>query len=312
MLRQVAWAGGRLAVMLAVWLTGTAPALAWGPLGHQTIAVIAETNLTPAAREYVKARLGNQSLADVASWADAVVRDPQYLGSLWYHFEKIPDGMSYLDNLRAMPDWQWRKGGVVEAILVANATLRDAQAVPAARKNALMFLVHLVGDIHQPLHTGRPADRGGVNIKLDWYGTTVSLHRVWDTGLLLTGHRDLFPNGISTRAASRAYADDLIRTYSRKAFTTEMDVEGWLNESLAIRPAAYDPDYVRNPDRYQRGHLEQIDGRIYVAGLRLARLLNDIAAGNPVPAREIELWNSIDNILGDPRQFIHLQPRETE
>lgn len=304
--------GGRLAVMLAVWLTGSAPALAWGPLGHQTIAVIAETNLTPAAREYVKVRLGKQSLADVASWADSVVRDPQYLGSLWYHFEKIPDGLSYLDNLRAMPDWQWRKGGVVEAILVANATLRDTQAAPAARKNALMFLVHLVGDIHQPLHTGRPADRGGVNIKLDWYGTTVSLHRVWDTGLLLTGHRDLFPNGISTRAASRAYADYLIRAYARKAFTTEMDVEGWLNESLAIRPAAYDPDYVRNPERYQQRHLEQIDGRIYVAGLRLARLLNDIAAGNPVPARETELWTSIDNILGDPRQFIHLQPREPE
>ena len=312
MLRQVAWAGGRLAVMLAVWLTGTAPALAWGPLGHQTIAVIAETNLTPAAREYVKARLGNQSLADVASWADAVVRDPQYLGSLWYHFEKIPDGMSYLDNLRAMPDWQWRKGGVVEAILVANATLRDAQAPAADRRNALMFLVHLVGDIHQPLHTGRPFDRGGVNIKLDWYGTTVSLHRVWDTGLLLTGHRDLFPDGISTRGASQAYAEYLIRANARKAYTTELDVEGWLNESLAIRPAAYDPDYLRNPERYQRRHLEQLDGRIYVAGLRLARLLNDIAAQQPVSPREIELWNSIESILGDPRQIIHLQPRATE
>ena len=288
------------------------PAWGWGALGHRTIAVIAATNLTLTARIFVADRLGALSMADVASWADKMTKDPRFPGSIWYHFEKFPDGERYLDNLRSLPDSQRRKGGAVAAILVASDTLRNPRAKHEARTDALKFLIHLVGDIHQPLHTGRPADKGGVNIKMEWFGEPMSLHRVWDSGLILTGHADLLPPDLSLGVASRVYADFLIRKYSRKVFATEMDVEGWLDESLAIRPYAYNLDYLRNPERYQARHLEQIDERIYVAGLRLARLLNDIAANAPVPPREFELWSQIQGVLGDPYQIIWLKPRLME
>lgn len=299
-----------LEIGLALWLGLAAPAWAWGPLGHRTIAAIAATNLTPAAREYVAQRLGNVAMADVASWADSVTRDPRFPGSIWYHFEKIPDGRGYLDNLRAMPEAQRRKGGVVAAILVAERTLRDDRASAAAQRNALKFLIHLVGDVHQPLHTGRPEDKGGVAIKLEWFGESMSLHRVWDSGLILAGHRDLFPPGTSQRAAGKAYADYLQKKFSRKPIDAGMDVVGWLNESLGIRPYAYEPGYLRDQERYLGRHLAQADARIYAAGLRLARLLNDVAADTPASARETELWAQIQAILGDPREVVRLQPRK--
>ena len=304
----------RVAVPLGVaLLLGFAPpAGAWGQLGHRTIAVIAEASLTPAAREFVANKLGSVSMAAVASWADSVTKDPRYPGSIWYHFEKMPDGVSYLDNLRALPDRQRSKGGAVAAILVANDVLRDPRASARAQAVALKFLVHLVGDLHQPLHTGRPEDKGGVSIKLEWFGTPMSLHRVWDSGLILTGHPDLFPAGICTRAASLVYAEYLARQFVGKRIATEMNVEGWLDESRAIRPAAYEPIYLTDQAQYQAKHLEEIDGRIYAAGLRLARMLNDIAAQNPIPVREIELRNQIQIVMGDLQRTIHLHPRYGE
>lgn len=285
------------------------PAGAWGPLGHRAIAGIAAENLTPAARDFVASRLAGETLADVANWADSVTRDPRYPGSIWYHFEKIPDGVSYLDNLRALPEWQRKKGGAVAAILAANEVLRDPHASRRAQTLALKFLIHLVGDIHQPLHTGRPADKGGVSIKIKWFGTAMSLHRVWDSGLILTGHRDLFPPGMSPRAAGAAYARYLADHFTGQPVAVAMDVEGWLNESLALRPGAYDPEYLTDQAQYQARHLEPIDRQVYAAGVRLARLLNDIAAQEPVPVRETELKNQIEIVTGDLPCYIHLRPR---
>ena len=304
--------GRSLGFGLAAWLVLVLPAAAWGPLGHRTVAAIAETNLTPAAREFVAQRLENVAMADVASWADSVTRDPRFPGSIWYHFEKIPDGAGYLDNLRTMPEAQRRKGGVVAAILVADRMLRDERAPAAARRDALKFLIHLVGDVHQPLHTGRPADKGGVSIKLAWFGEPMSLHRVWDSGLILAGHRDLFPPGTSQRAAGKAYAEYLRKKFARKPIDAGMDVVGWLNESLGIRPYAYEPGYRQDQKRYLNRHLAQVDGCIYAAGLRLARMLNDVAAGVPAPPRETELWGQIQSVLGDPCEVVRLQPRKEQ
>lgn len=282
---------------------------AWGPVGHRAIAVIAGENLTPAAKVFVENRLAGKSMADVASWADSVTKDPRYPGSIWYHFEKMPDGASYLDNLRALPEWQRKKGGAVAAILAANDILRDPQATLRAQTLALKFLIHLAGDIHQPLHTGRPEDKGGVSLKIKWFGTSMSLHRVWDSGLILTGHPDLLPPGLSPRAAGTAYARYLAGHFTGQPVATEMDAEGWLNESLALRPSAYEPEYLTDQEQYQARHLEEIDRQVYAAGLRLARMLNDIAAQEPIPVRETELKNQIEIVTGDLQRYIRLRPR---
>ncbi len=281
-------------------------ALGWGALGHRTIGEIAGAKLSPDARGRMDRLLDGQTLADVASWADEIRDGDGYAGSIWYHIEKIPDGVGYLDHLRAMEPRQRQKGGAVAAILVADRLLRDPDAAPSAQTDALKFLVHCVGDIHQPLHTGRPEDKGGLDTPVTWFGTPMSLHKVWDSGLLETAHPEFAD--LTVEKAGAAYAADLIQRFSNPPVNAEMDVEGWLNESLALRPAAYDPIYETDQAEYQARHVGEIDRQIYSAGIRLARMLNAIAAREPVPARETELWNQIEGLLGDPREIIRLHP----
>jgi hypothetical protein len=285
--------------------------LGWGTLGHRASGEIAESRLSPDAREWVEQRLGGQSLADVATWADSIRGGGDYAGSIWYHFEKIPDSVSYRDNLRSLEPRQQQKGGLVAAILLADLMLRDPEATPAAQTDALKFLVHLVGDIHQPLHTGRPPDKGGLDIAVAWFGEKMSLHKIWDSGLLATGHPEFAGPGMTMTQAGAAYAGMLKQRFSEQSANDEMDVEGWLDESLALRPAAYDPIYNTDPVEYQAGHIGEIDWQVYLAGIRLAHMLNAIASNDPVPAREAELWSQIEGILGDPRHIIHLHPEDT-
>ena len=278
--------------------------LGWGALGHRTVGEIADSKLSPEARALADRLLEGKTLADVASWADEIRAGDDYAGSIWYHIEKIPDGVGFLDNLRAMEPRQRQKGGVVAAILVADSMLRDPEAGPAAQADALKFLVHCVGDIHQPLHTGRPEDKGGLDTPVAWFGTPMSLHKVWDSGLLDTVHPEFAD--LAAEKAGATYAADLLGRFSQPTVNDAMDVEGWLSESLALRAAAYDPIYETNQEKYRALHLGEIDRQIYSAGIRLAHMLNAIAAGAPVPAREADLWRQIEAILGDPRKIIHL------
>ena len=301
---------GLRGAVLAVLLSCLGPgAEAWGPLGHRAIALIAEEHLTPAARAFVAERLENSSMAGAANWADSVTDDPRFPGSIWYHFEKIPDGVGYLDNLRALPGKQRRKGGAVVAILAAEDCLRDPGARRRDQTTALKFLIHLVGDLHQPLHTGRPEDKGGVEIETTWSGAPMSLHRIWDSGLILSGHRDLFSAGTTQRAAAEAYARHLAERFAAEPVADETDVEAWLDESLALRPAAYELRPAADQDAYVAANLEPIDRRIHAAGRRLARMLNDIAAGAPASAKGLALRAAIDSIPGDPRRSARLAPR---
>lgn len=286
------------------WIAG--PAAGWGPLGHQIIGALADARLTPEARAFVEKRLGGPSLADVANWADTIRSGDPYAGSIWYHFEKIPDGVNYLDNLRSLPFWQQRKGGLVAAILVADASLRDPAASLGEQTDALKFLVHLVGDLHQPLHTGRPEDKGGLDLPVTWFGTPMNLHRVWDSGLLEIGHADIAFPRMRRDQAGATHAEYLERRFSGSSPADEMDVEAWLDETLALRPGAYEEHYKKDQGAYLMEHVGEADRQLYLAGIRLARLLNDIAAGAPPPAREKELWTEIENILGDPRRIIRL------
>ncbi len=274
-------------------------AYSWGPLGHRVVGLIAESRISPRTEQAVRALLGNESLSDVANWADSLKSTGQYRKAVWYHFEKIPDNYLYLQNLKALPDWQKQKGGVVTAILEANKVLRDTRAPFEEKRDALKFLVHFVGDIHQPLHTGRPEDNGGVKVKVIWFGEESNLHRLWDSSMIYSGHRP---------KSDIEYLEYLERTFQNHQVRTEMDVEAWLNESLALREAAYDKIYETNQTLYQKLHLPEVDRRIYESGLRLADMLNQIFVNAPMPSWEAELRVRIEEIIGKIEGVITFKP----
>lgn len=284
-------------------------ALAWGPVGHRTIATIAEANLTPAAQRMVAQWLGGETLVDVANWADAVRSTPEYAHTYGYHFEQMADGESYLESLRRQTPEQLRKGGLVAALMVSHLTLRDPRVPVREKTLALKFLVHLAGDVHQPLHTGPPEDRGGSMTYMDWFGYRTSLHRAWDSGLIAEGHTDILLPGMSARATSDAYARRLMEKFAGTPVNVHMDVRGWMEESVSLRPAVYYELYKTDPAGYVAWSIESVDSRVYVAGIRLARMLNDIAVHQPPPASEGELWAQMKEIMGDPRKTIRLRPQ---
>jgi len=282
-------------------------AQAWGPVAHWAIGAIADENLSPRAQRKVAQWLRGESLADVANWADRVRSRSEYAHTSGYHYEGVSDGEDYLSSLRGKTPEELSKGGLVAGLMVAHLVLRDPRTPTREQEDALKFLVHMVGDIHQPLHTGRPEDRGGSMVRMRWFGRPSNLHQIWDSRLILAGHCDLLKPKMSTRVAGDAYAQYLTQKFADEPAPLRMNVEEWLEESLALRIAAYDPVMREDPSGYVAMTIESVDRRVYVAGMRLARMINDIADRRGAPDGEGKLWLEMKRIMGDPRDVIRLR-----
>ncbi len=288
--------------------------LGLGPIGHRAVGLIAEANLTPQARMAVNQLLSNQvrgqqTLAGVANWADMVRGEGKvYQQANWYHFEKMEEGMNYINHLKIMPQEQRLKGGTVTAILAAFDVLRSPTTPVQERADSLKFLVHFMGDIHQPLHSGRNEDMGGNQIPVNWFGTPTNLHAIWDSGLIVVGHKDILIPTEPVENQSVAYARYLITKFSKVSVDYRMNTEGWLNESIFLRTVAYNQTYATNQPLYLSVTLPYVDFRVYQAGIRLAAALNQIFNNAPVQSVEKEMWKKVTAVLGDFRQYIFFRP----
>src|SRR5690606_32577021 len=145
---------------------------------------IAEKHLTPSTRAGLQELLGSRALSEVAMWPDSARRSRGWEHTARYHYVSIPDGEDYLSVLRKDVGGVQNRGDVLRAILAAEDVLRSDSAAFTEKKDALSFLVHFVGDIHQPLHVGRLDDHGGNSVKMDWYGEPMSLHAIWDSRMI--------------------------------------------------------------------------------------------------------------------------------
>ncbi len=273
-----------LAVLLALPLCGTAQA--WGPEGHSIVAEIAQQRLTPQAAAAVQSLLGGRSLASVASWADDV-RDKRPATSQW-HFVDIPIASSTFD--RATQCKQTDKGDCVIAELERLKSDLRCAAGPDGRLEALKFAVHFVGDIHQPLHT--VDDKiGGNDIPVIVFlrGKACSqackvplpsnFHAAWDSDLI---HAVVFAWG--------AYVDRLEQDWLKGPEATQSGIDGgtptdWALETHTKAQAVWNrPSGVVIDDAYFDAVLPVLDRQLGVAGLRLAKFLNDAYASTDCTA----------------------------
>jgi hypothetical protein len=243
---------------------------AWGPVAHRAVARLAQQRLTPAARTQVGALLPGESLADVAVWADDV-RDTTHPHTAHWHFTNIPitsSGYRRERDCRPSP-----KGDcVVAAIERLQVELRTSTN-QTARREALKFLVHFVGDIHQPLHTGQNNDRGGNDREIAMIGGSQNLHSAWDSGIIRASGRD---------------EDDLVEAASRWLSTqNETLIAGtaaldWANEGFRLArdvayPAVRGDNRITSSERTEAARI--IEKRVARGGVRLAAVLNRAFAG---------------------------------
>jgi nuclease S1 len=165
------------AVFLLVASMRPGPALAWGRIGHRVAAKMAEGRLTPAARDAVRAILGpGVSLADASTWADG---QKEVEESYRWHFVNVPISADRYDSRYCSP-----KGCVVNKIEDFRRILQHSQSEIVQKQQALKFLIHLIGDLHQPLHVGDNNDQGGNLLQIRFFGVGSNLHRLWDSQVM--------------------------------------------------------------------------------------------------------------------------------
>lgn len=262
-----------LVVALATLGLGLSPAFAWGPRGHRIVAGLAAAQLTPQAAAEVHSLLalrGVQHLSDVANWADNLRDlDPAlYRRTRRLHFVNFHSSDCDYD-----PPRDCRKGEcAVAAIDKYSAILANRAATPQARAEALAFVVHFVGDIHQPLHADYRHDAGGNDFQVRWpehgHERGTNLHRVWDSLMLGTP-------GLT----AEEYAHKLEREHTPIA--TGGTPAEWAEESCRIdRDDGVYPSSHFLGQAYVERELPVAEQRLRQAGARLAALLiRDLANG---------------------------------
>jgi hypothetical protein len=240
---------------------GSTSVWAWGQLGHRVVGEVAWNHLTPKAQKKVSAVLGDESLALSSTWMDFIKSDPAQKHRDPWHYCTVCNGCSYHDSLRP------KEGDIIGTLERLLNELETKKFTDGTEKEALRMVVHLVGDLHQPLHVGQPGDRGGNDFKVKWFGQSTNLHTVWDTYLI-----DDY--GLSFTELARAvdhYGADTVRQWQA---TTVRD---WANESRVLRETIYPAEDKTNLSyRYSYDHLEEAKLRLAQAGIRLAGILNKI------------------------------------
>ena len=239
------------------------PAAAWGPTGHRVVAGIARNHLTPEAAAAVKALLAPDTLVEASTWSDEIRSDAAWDHASVWHYVSLDDGSSYVPRKITGSD---APRDLYEAILHFVKVLGTASSSTTERVEAVRWLVHLVGDLHQPLHVGRRGDLGGNRVDAMWHGRPTNIHRVWDSEMIRSTRLSYSELVLSIDTASSA---DIAAWQS----SAPLD---WLEESLALRGQAYQ---VPEPStsgsyRYSYEHLDLVRQRLRQAGVRLAGLLN--------------------------------------
>ena len=253
----------------------TPAAQAWSRQGHQLVGELAERQLSPAALAEVQALLEGEpdpSLAGVSTWADEIRAEKTALGELSrrWHYVNIPGKDCDYAPARDCPDGEC----VIGAINAQFAVLADASKPREERAQALKFLVHFVGDAHQPMHAGHPHDRGGNNHQLNYRGKGApdgegtNLHGVWDYWILQSAGLD--------NDAYAARLEALPPLPPDPAAGLGNAAQAWTLESCRlIQSASIYPPRRRIGDAYLDRHRPLAEQRVRLAADRLAGLLED-------------------------------------
>jgi hypothetical protein len=235
----------------------------WGKTGHRVVGQIAENHLTPKAFQAVRDLLGAESLAAVSNWADEIRSDPNWKVADPWHYVNIPDGQTYA-AMEKNP-----AGDILEALRRFDAVLRDPAAPKQKKIEALKFMVHLVGDLHQPLHAGKRDDLGGNRTVVTWFRGTepTNLHAVWDERLIEQENLSFTEWARFLDTATEMRVKDWQST----------GYEVWMEESYALRGKAYEfkPELPLSYDYVYR-NLPIVKMRLLQGGVRLAGALNAI------------------------------------
>lgn len=250
-----------LSFLIVLSVSMTSSSFFWGQIGHRTIGHIADEMISKKAKSNIHRVLGNETLAEVSTWMDEVRSDRAYDYANTWHYCTIPDGMTYEEA----PEQEG--GDVIKAIETITAELKAGGLTAEEEATKLKFLVHLIGDIHQPLHVGNGQDRGGNDVKVNYFGSNTNLHSVWDSRIIDGKQLSYteFANWVNHPSPAQ------VKEWQSAS------VRDWAYESMSYRDEVYDvPEDGRISYQYGYKYFDIIKLRVLQAGVRLAGVINDI------------------------------------
>lgn len=233
----------------------------WGKTGHRVVGDIAQHYLTDDAAEAIHQVLDGESLAIASTWMDEIRSDPSYDYTSDWHWVTIPGDMSYAKTEKNP------NGDLITAIRTITKKLKSGDLSPKKEAEHLKMLIHLVGDIHMPLHVGTGNDRGGNEVEVRWFWDSSNLHRVWDSGMIDESKLSYTELSKSVNNISEDQIKEL----------QSSNVLDWARESMKLRDEVYDlPDDKNINYEYMYHNWEIVERRLKEAGIRLAGVLNEI------------------------------------
>ena len=234
----------------------------WSKTGHRVVGEVAMGHLNRKTKREVSKLLNGQSLAAVSNYADIIKSDRAFKNFSTWHYVNIPLDKNY-SEVEPSPN-----GDLVTGIQKCIEILKSQNSTEADRIFYLKMLIHLIGDLHQPMHVGRAEDKGGNDIQLQWFGKGSNLHRVWDSNMI----NDY---GMSyTELSKKLPVLDKEQIREIKKGT----VLEWVKESQELVNEIYSS--VGKGEKlgysYSYKYWNTVEKQLQKGGLRLAQVLNDI------------------------------------
>lgn len=260
----------------------------WGVLGHRTVAYLAAHYLNPEATTYVSDLINHQDISEAALWADKIRYIPGFAYSRAWHYIDAQDDPPRQCGLNFTRDCLPTEGCAVSALVNQTARVNDLSLEHWDRGQALRWVLHLIGDIHQPLHT-EAEDRGGNEIPVMFHRRQTNLHSVWDTAM-----PEKYAGGADSIVAARIWAERLYEADSdpgnsltdechdlADGQTCALLWAGDANNFVCMYVLKDDVEGVEGVDlsgEYYEGAVPVMDEMIAKAGRRLGAWLNALAA----------------------------------
>lgn len=238
-------------------------AMAWGQKGHDVTAYIAEQHFTPATAAAVSEVLDGMSPVYWANWLDNASHTPEYAYSKTWHYKNIDADKTYWTQ----PEQSG--GDIVKALRLNISILADTAKTKAEHELAMKMVVHLMGDLHQPMHMGHATDIGGNAVKVRYFGRDANLHGVWDTNLVESAHNWAYSE----------WQQQLDRLPEEtEIVTVGGNIDDWAQKTAAIASQIYDRASTSTSFSYNEvaEWAPIIEAQLLIGGLRLAHVLNSI------------------------------------
>ncbi|WP_405325825.1 S1/P1 nuclease [Leeuwenhoekiella sp. LLG6367-2.1] len=234
----------------------------WGRTGHRATAAVAERYLTSKTKKEIKKLLGSDNLVTVSTYADDIKSYEEYRKYSSWHYVNIAPGLTYFEDIKNP------EGDLIQGINKCKVVLLSEDASNEDKTFYLKLLIHFIGDLHQPLHLGNAADKGGNDFQVRWFNDGTNLHSLWDSKMI-----DSYGMSYSELASNFGSV-----TKAEQKNLTQGTLIDWVNEGQDLAKEVYASAEIgeKLSYRYQADNFKTVQEQIKKGGVRLAAVLNEL------------------------------------